>query len=470
MMQPGLPNPAGTVGMAGPGVMGGYLMQPPAAAIQPAGGIAAPAQGVVTGPAVGQPNASQPTASAPSPANTKATGQEQAPVAGCETPLVIDGDEDHHPACEPSHGCGNGRIWVEAEYLLWWIKNGSVPVTLVTTGTPASLGILGRQGTLPLFQDSNFAYGYGSGGRLTAGFWFNDCQSVGFEANGFVIEHLRDSFRVASAPNGLPLLASPFINSLNGLESASFISRPGQNTGAFLASTGSQTWGAEADFVVGLCHCGPARSDLLLGFRYLDLSETLDIDRTTSLFPNVTVPFGGGFITAPQTIGINDSFDTQNRFYGCTIGYRYEHSWDCFCLSLMAKGSLGTTQQVIEIQGVSRATAGNGAVTEVPGGLLALSGANIGRVTKYRFTGVPEGEFKIGYHVTKNILLSLGYNFIYWSSVVRPAEQISRTINPTLLPTSVNFGTNFGGPQPILPLHQTDFWVQGISAGIAIVY
>jgi hypothetical protein len=340
----------------------------------------------------------------------------------------------------------------------------------VTTGTPTSLGVLGVPGTVPLFQDSNFAYSYNSGGRVTAGFWFNACQSVGLEANGFVLEQARDNFPIASAPNGLPLLASPFVNSLGPVEAASFISLPGQNTGAFLATSTDRIWGAEGDFVLGLYHNGPQRNDLLVGFRYMDLTENLDIFRRTSLFPGVTVPFGGGFVTAPQTISINDAFDTRNQFFGGTIGYRWEHCWDAFCLGLEVKGSLGTTRQVVNIQGVSQAQAGNGAVQEVAGGLLALAGTNIGRVEKYRLTGIPEGEFKIGYHITRNILLSLGYNFIYWSSVVRPGDQINRNVNTTFLPTSVSFGAPFSAPQPQLLLHQTDFWVQGISAGVAICY
>jgi hypothetical protein len=343
-------------------------------------------------------------------------------------------------------------------------------VTLVSTGSLASRGILGNPGTTPLFEDSNFAYSYKSGGKLTAGFWFNACQSVGFEANGFLLEQSRDNFAVSSAPSGLPLLASPFVNTLGPVESASFISLPGQNTGKFLATTTDRVWGAEGDFVVGMCHNGPTRSDLLLGFRYLDLTENLDIFRRTSLFPGITVPFGGGFVNAPQNISIDDSFDTRNQFFGGTIGYRWEHTWDCFCIGLEVKGSLGTTKEDIHIQGVSQAVAGNGTVRDVPGGLLALNGTNIGRVEKFRLTGIPEGEFKIGYHINRNILLSLGYNFIYWSSVVRPGDQLNRNVNTTFLPTSSAFGVPFSTPQPMLNLHMTDFWVQGISAGVAIVY
>src|SRR5438067_1916251 len=37
--------------------------------------------------------------------------------------------------------CRNGRLWGEAEYLLWWTEGGSLP-PLVTTGPVSSLGAL----------------------------------------------------------------------------------------------------------------------------------------------------------------------------------------------------------------------------------------------------------------------------------------------------------------------------------------
>src|SRR5207249_3637555 len=64
------------------------------------------------------------------------------------------------PSCDscfanPEPPCGPpGRVWFDAEYLLWWTKNDHVP-PLITTG-PATfpVGFLGNPGTTVLFGGS----------------------------------------------------------------------------------------------------------------------------------------------------------------------------------------------------------------------------------------------------------------------------------------------------------------------------
>ena len=68
------------------------------------------------------------------------------------------------------------------------------------------------------------------------------------------------------------------------------------------------------------------------------------------------------------------------------------------------------------------------------GGLLALPGANIGRYTQSKFAVVPEAGVKIGYHLTPNLRLAVGYNFLYLSSVLRPGDQIDTGLDVTRIP------------------------------------
>src|SRR5437899_686544 len=50
--------------------------------------------------------------------------------------------------------------WASAEYLLWWTKQGQLPVSLVTTGTPpASIGAIGQPGTAVVIGNQNLNYG-----------------------------------------------------------------------------------------------------------------------------------------------------------------------------------------------------------------------------------------------------------------------------------------------------------------------
>jgi len=46
---------------------------------------------------------------------------------------------------------GPGRIWVSADYLYWWVKDGPANAALITTSGTASSGILGAADTRRVF-------------------------------------------------------------------------------------------------------------------------------------------------------------------------------------------------------------------------------------------------------------------------------------------------------------------------------
>jgi len=105
----------------------------------------------------------------------------------------------------------------------------------------------------------------------------------------------------------------------------------------------------------------------------------------------------------------------------------------------------------------------------VPAGLLALA-TNSGRSSRNDFAIVPEISANLGLRITERLTLFGGYSFMYWSSVVRPGDQIDRRLNPNLIPTS---GT-FGGPAipalPAVPFRTTDYWAQGMMWGLEFRY
>ncbi len=78
---------------------------------------------------------------------------------------------------------------------------------------------------------------------------------------------------------------------------------------------------------------------------------------------------------------------------------------------------------------------------------------------------VPEIGFNVGRQVTNNIRLYVGYTFLYWSSVVRPGDQIDFVVNPTQLPTSAGPGMLVGPARPAPLFRESDFWAQGINFG-----
>src|SRR5262249_44339784 len=69
---------------------------------------------------------------------------------------------------------GNGRVWAEADFLLWWMRGASLPplVTTSPAGTPISqAGVLGGTGTTTLFGDSTVNGDLRAGGRIAVGCW-----------------------------------------------------------------------------------------------------------------------------------------------------------------------------------------------------------------------------------------------------------------------------------------------------------
>jgi hypothetical protein len=197
---------------------------------------------------------------------------------------------------------------------------------------------------------------------------------------------------------------------------------------------------------------------VLGGFRYLDLRETLDISSVTA-----------DLKTSPNTISIlSDSFNTRNQFYGGQMAARFLWHGDFLALDVTGKLALGSTHQVVDIQGISSQfgpTPPNGVFA---GGLFAQP-SNIGRYTANQFTVVPALEMKLNFVYTPRFRTFIGYDIMYWNQVVRPGNQIDRTLN---LSQSAVLGTGtLNGPASPAPLfNRTDFWAQGLSLGMEVRY
>lgn len=115
----------------------------------------------------------------------------------------------------------------------------------------------------------------------------------------------------------------------------------------------------------------------------------------------------------------------------------------------------------MNLNGVTVDTGGPKGPVAIPTGFFVQDG----RFQQNQFSVVPEIGLTIGYQFTDRLRTFVGYNFIYWSKVVRPGDQISPMVNPAVpaLP--------FGGPGAIGPaqgfaFHTSSFWAEGITFGI----
>jgi hypothetical protein len=374
------------------------------------------------------------------------------------------------PACPPSSGdCGGalvaaldcvqdddhgGRLWGGAEYLLWWIKDGPLRIPLVATGNPQDPfpGALGQPGTRIVFGGQGLDYGALSGGRATLGAWIDCDRTWGVEGSGFLLERGSTSFRAGSDAVGNPPIYLPAFRSELGREGSFIIGDPLRVLAGNLAiDSTSRLWGAEGNAYLNFSRRSGLSLDLLTGVRYLDLEERLTL----------AAPLNDPILDIQQTFG--DSFATRTQFYGGQVGARACMQRGALSAELTAKVALGENHQVVDVLG---ATALSGSGTPpgfFPGGIFAQP-SNMGRRTHDEFAVVPEVQIKAGYDVRPGLRVTVGYDFLYWNKVVRPGNQIDHAVNQTQ-----SLGGPLVGPATPVPLfNRSDFWAQGVSAGLEI--
>jgi hypothetical protein len=362
---------------------------------------------------------------------------------------------------------------VRAEYLQWWTRGYHLPV-LVTTGaatTPEAVrGDLGQPDTVVLFGGDRTNQTLQSGARLMAVWNFDPCNECGLDGGYFFLGRRNGVFAADSSQ--FPVLARPFFNVNIGAQDRELTATPGLLPGDLLKLTGNvrvdnftELQGAELNVRKYLC--GNCRYSLygLAGFRYLDLHEGLSI--TENVVSHAAV--GGTTVFDPgNLIVVNDAFNTRNRFYGGQVGLDGELRRGRWFLGGRLQVAVGATQQTIDINGSQTVTTPAGGRSTFVGGLLALP-SNIGTSTQNRFSVVPQVGLKVGYNLTDNLRVFACYDFLYWTNVVRPGDQIDTNLNVTQIP---NFGTSpaFAPPsnivRPIVPFATSSYFAHGFSAGL----
>jgi hypothetical protein len=418
--------------------------------------------------------AQEPKGDLPEQAPAPAVSKSEAAVSQSE--IVID-PVTSAPASDCfSDGCNCAcppRFWGSVEYLLWWIRNGPISSPLVTTGTSAGNppGALGQPGTQVLFGDRAMDYGAFSGMRLGAGVYLNNWLSV--EGSYFALERRSVQFNAASDPSGNPFLLRPVFNVQDGFEEAFGIAVPDPALGPWAGSvhidshTRLQGW--ELNLAASRWSNDCWSFGVLAGFRALDLNEDLNILENITPIQAGVLSFGGGPADPPSTMVVYDGMHTVNHFYGGQVGGRLTWQQDRLSVNLTVKVALGGTQQTENINGASTLLTPGAAPVTLPGGVLATT-SNIGIFHHSTFSVVPEVGINVGWNITENLKATFGYNFLYWSQVIRPGNQIDHNNNPSLVPTSQFFGNGLGSNVPAVNFRETGFWAQGLTFGLVLTF
>ncbi|MBY0525749.1 MAG: BBP7 family outer membrane beta-barrel protein [Gemmataceae bacterium] len=391
--------------------------------------------------------------------------------------LLTCGDLRADPTTQPisewaCNDCAKERcFYASAEYLLWWLKASPVPAPLLTTSTDATTNpraILGLPGTVVLFGGQSYDLAPSSGGRVTAGWQLSSVVAV--EASGFLLQSQSRRFSVRSDAVGNPVLATPFFDAVNNQEFSSFYSLPTPTGGsaAFEFQLTNRLWGAEANATARVFQNDCVRLNVLAGFRYVDLQERLRIRNAATFFGATDIFQVASFPPFSQFPGFDD-FDTRNQFYGGQLGAQLDVQRGKFLFCGQVKVALGAMHQVVTIAGSTGAIppGSSASVLSVPGDSYALL-SNIGRTTQNEFAVVPEVRLSVGYQITEHVNVSVGYNFLYLSDVLRPGDQIDRRVNAALIPT---FGiAPPGALLPAVPLKSSDFFAHGINFALGVQF
>lgn len=399
------------------------------------------------------------------------------PACACET-CVGQSCSTCGGACSffdpPSNACGVdpriyrslilGRLWVEVEYLAWASSPTHLPPLVTTSDPTASLaeaGVLGMDNTSILFGNADYHGDLRSGGRLTGGFWFTPEHRFGVEGSFFEVDSGDVEFLALG--NDVPILGRPFINALTGLPDAVLASYPGLLlNGRIEIKSDVDLLGAEALLRRVIGSGDNFRLDGVGGYRYQRLYDRLSVAESFD-FPRVS--------GASETISLDrfDDFTSENEFHGGEVGL-IGRWWGCrWALQALGKVALGGTRTTTTIDGGTELTVTDDdpyidpVRTPYAGGVL-VQPSNLGRYAQSELAVASELGVRLEYALNKQCRAVLGYTFIYWSSVARVADSIDSVVDPSQIPPA----TNAAASRPGFAFRDTDFWTQGLNAGVQI--
>ena len=197
---------------------------------------------------------------------------------------------DEADAVVPGEGPATDRSFVRAEYLLWWVRAGAVPV-LATSARDQMFGYLGMPGTEVLLGPGNFGSTARNGVRVRAGTLLGD-NGHGIDGGVFFLGKQNTRFEISSLQ--FATIARPIFAPNPGIagEFAELVAFPGLSTGSLRVDTGSYLWGADANWRGIVCHSCNKRSEWFAGYRHLNLREDLAITEFITAGPNAPDPAG----------------------------------------------------------------------------------------------------------------------------------------------------------------------------------
>jgi hypothetical protein len=332
---------------------------------------------------------------------------------------------------------------------------GSLNVVNTSGLTPGALNlVVGRPGT-------EFDFDQHSGVRLTGGAWLDPAQQMGVEFGYFILE--RRTINLSSSSLANQLLGRPYFDPIQSSTAILQLARPtpGAMTGGANVDGDNSLWGLEANVRID-CTVFSDRTDFVIGFRHLQLSESLTINSFSNGVPGDPFTSGSSYTSFEQ-------FGTHNQFYGPQFGIAADRRYGDWFLDIAFKLGLGLMHEVVNINGFSTAGIAGGPTATAVGAMLALP-SNIGHYSRDRFAAIPELTLTLGRQLTPRLRAAISYNFLYLSDVVRPGDQINLNVDSRTIPFGTNLDPSVPPGQPQFGFQTAEFWAQGINFSLEFRY
>jgi hypothetical protein len=167
-----------------------------------------------------------------------------------------------------------------------------------------------------------------------------------------------------------------------------------------------------------------------------------------------------------DAIGYFDRFGVHNQYYVPQVGVSAEVRYRRCFLQATGKLGLGLLHEEGKTAGGTTLRLADGTVNSVGGGVL-VPGA--GAVEGDRLAVLSELALTAGYEVASWCRLSVGYDFLFASQVVR-AGRLLAGVNSTQVPQLPSYDPALSGTHLMPPLRSDSFWAQGLAAGLEFRY
>lgn len=387
-------------------------------------------------------------------------GEAPSPPPSLETAKDLPPSSEAHAPAASCPAPKNRVAELDAAFLFWWSKS-TPTVPFATTSAPIDAGVLGAPTTaVVLGGGGGLDYNTQVGARFAGRFLVNE--GFGAAVGGFFVDN-KDRERGAL---GLSTLAVPFVDATTGANASILLADPNASVGAATLRITNLLWGLDASGFARTEMAQGIHLDVLAGFRFLQLSESLELRTTTT----VAAPgfFAGTPAPANSTYLGRDQFGTRNSFYGGQVGARASGSWGCITAQATASVALGTIRQTVSIAGDTILIAPGQGPAVVTGNVFTQT-TNVGAYRRDRFGVIPQIGFAVGYQAFDFARVTLGYDFLYWNNVARPGNQIDRQVNPTL-PPILDVGMRAGPARPAPMFNDSDYWAQGFTVGLELAF